>query len=39
MKRDLHLLRLIDKVPSLDPFLLREHLRSNDIRPPPDRPG
>jgi hypothetical protein len=33
MKRDLDVLRLIDKVPSLDPFLLREHLRGNDIVP------
>jgi hypothetical protein len=33
MKRDLDVLRLIDGVPSLDPFLLREHLRCNDITP------
>lgn len=33
MKRDLNVLRLIDGVPSLDPFLLREHLRCNDITP------
>jgi len=33
MKRDLDVLRLIDAVPSLDPFLLREHLRCNDITP------
>lgn len=33
MKRDLEVLRLIDSVPSLDPFLLREHLRCNDITP------
>ena len=33
MRRDLDVLRLIDSVPSLDPFLLREHLRVNDIRP------
>ncbi|HET7084604.1 MAG TPA: hypothetical protein VFI23_07535 [Rhizomicrobium sp.] len=33
MKRDMDVLRLIDNVPSLDPFLLREHLRCNDIRP------
>jgi hypothetical protein len=33
MKRDLDVLRLIDGVPSLDPFLLREHLRCNDILP------
>jgi len=31
MKHDLSVLRLIDKIPSLDPFLLREQLRSNDI--------
>lgn len=31
--RDLEVLRLIDLVPSLDPFLLREHLRSNSITP------
>jgi hypothetical protein len=35
MKRDLDVLRLIDGVPSLDPFLLREHLRGNDIKPDP----
>jgi hypothetical protein len=35
MRRDLDVLRLIDSVPSLDPFLLREHLRVNDIRPAP----
>jgi hypothetical protein len=28
-------LDLIDKIPSLDPFLLREHLRSHDISPDP----
>jgi hypothetical protein len=33
MKRDLDVMRLIDGVPSLDPFLLREHLRCNDITP------
>jgi hypothetical protein len=33
LKRDLDVLRLIDSVPSLDPFLLREHLRCNDILP------
>ena len=27
MSRDLNTLRLIDSLPSLDPFLLREHLR------------
>ncbi|HEX4534322.1 MAG TPA: hypothetical protein VH000_08830 [Rhizomicrobium sp.] len=31
MQRDLEVLRLISTVPSLDPFLLREHLRFNDI--------
>src|SRR5664279_127772 len=31
LKRDLLVLRLIDKIPSLDPFLLREQLRSNAI--------
>jgi hypothetical protein len=29
VERDLEILRLIDAVPSLDPFLLREHLRIN----------
>lgn len=33
IKRDLEVLRLVDTVPSLDPFLLREHLRSNGIEP------
>jgi hypothetical protein len=33
MKRDLNVMRLIDGVPSLDPFLLREHLRCNEIMP------
>jgi hypothetical protein len=33
MKRDLDVMRLIDAVPSLDPFLLREYLRCNDITP------
>ena len=28
-ERDLHVLELIDSLPSLDPFLLREHLRRN----------
>ena len=32
---DLEVLRLLDTVPSLDPFLLREHLRSNGIEPDP----
>jgi hypothetical protein len=29
--RDLAVLRLMNTIPSLDPFLLREHLRNNDI--------
>lgn len=33
LKRDLDVLKMIDSVPSLDPFLLREHLRCNDIHP------
>ncbi len=33
IKRDLDVLRMVDAVPSLDPFLLREHLRSNGIEP------
>ena len=33
MRRDLNMLKLIDSLPSLDPFLLREHLRINDIHP------
>ena len=33
IKRDLDVLRLVDAVPSLDPFLLREHLRNNGIEP------
>ena len=31
-RRDLDVLRIIDSVPSLDPFLLREYLSSNDIK-------
>jgi len=31
LERDYTVLRLLDKVPSLDPFLLREHLRNNEI--------
>jgi hypothetical protein len=31
LRRDLNVLKLFDAVPSLDPFLLREHLRANDI--------
>ena len=30
---DLKVLQLLDQIPSLDPFLLREHLRSNDVCP------
>lgn len=33
VRRDLDVLRLIDTVPSLDPFLLREHLRGNGYAP------
>ena len=33
IKRDLEVLRLLDSVPSLDPFLLREHLRDNGFTP------
>jgi hypothetical protein len=29
--RDFQILRLLDQIPSLDPFLLREHLRSNGV--------
>ena len=31
LARDLAVLRLLSNVPSLDPFLLREHLRNNEI--------
>ncbi len=31
MERDLSILRILDALPSLDPFLLREHLRSNAV--------
>ena len=31
LERDLTVLRLLDTLPSLDPFLLREHLRNNKI--------
>jgi hypothetical protein len=31
--RDRQVLELIDTLPSLDPFLLREHLRTNDLEP------
>jgi hypothetical protein len=30
---DHKVLRLLDQIPSLDPFLLREHLRTNDVCP------
>ena len=33
IKRDLEVLRLIDSVPSLDPFLLREHLHGHEFAP------
>jgi len=33
IRRDLEVLRLIDMLPSLDPFLLREHLRANGFSP------
>lgn len=33
IRRDLEVLRLIDMLPSLDPFLLREHLRANGFEP------
>lgn len=31
LHRDLSVLRLLNTIPSLDPFLLREHLRNNEI--------
>lgn len=31
LERDISVLRLLDAIPSLDPFLLREHLRANNI--------
>ena len=31
LERDVSVLRLLSAIPSLDPFLLREHLRNNDI--------
>lgn len=34
-KRDLDILHLLDRVPSLDPFLLREHLAQNGFAPDP----
>lgn len=33
LKRDLDVLRLVDGLPSLDPFLLREHLRAHGFAP------
>ena len=33
MKRDIDVLALLDNIPSLDPFLLREFLRSHEIMP------
>jgi hypothetical protein len=33
LSRDMEVLRLIDDIPSLDPFILREHLREHDILP------
>lgn len=35
LDRDYNVLRLLDAVPSLDPFLLREHLRNNEIEVSP----
>ena len=35
LERDLSVLRLLNAVPSLDPFLLREHLRNNEIEVAP----
>jgi hypothetical protein len=35
LQRDLEMLRLLDAIPSLDPFLLREHLRNNGIEVAP----
>lgn len=31
LERDIRVLRLLNAIPSLDPFLLREHLRANEI--------
>ena len=33
--RDMRILKLLDEIPSLDPFLLREKLRANGITPDP----
>jgi hypothetical protein len=35
LQRDLWVLKLLDTVPSLDPFLLREHLRNNQVEVAP----
>jgi hypothetical protein len=35
MERDFNVMRLLDAVPSLDPFLLREHLRNHEIEVAP----
>jgi hypothetical protein len=35
MERDLSVLKLLDSIPSLDPFLLREHLRNHEIEVSP----
>lgn len=35
IERDIKILKLLDDIPSLDPFLLREKLRSNGIVPDP----
>ena len=35
LERDMSVLRLLNAVPSLDPFLLREHLRNNQIEVSP----
>lgn len=33
ISQDMKVLGLLDKIPSLDPFLLREHLRNHDVAP------
>ena len=35
LERDIIVLRLLNAIPSLDPFLLREHLRNNEIEVAP----
>ena len=35
LERDITVLRLLNAIPSLDPFLLREHLRANEIEVAP----